>query len=513
MCDSISGDLQDVATTFFTKSGKPRASVPSVHQALTSEEKSMSPLLYIDVFELNVDYRTHTNVGSQALRSLLTDTALATRWSLVMYLPIGDTQCSTQDTIKQKHTSRLWSPWVGAGELTDSQEQELRDWKHDRKELTRKDMRQFFRAGFRQVQDPTVVSLQFKLYFYLFLVPSYLDPPLLSHEEAFEREVVEPPRPTEKSRIERLFLEKTIIWCSKRNELVDAFQRCSLPVSENPQYQDMRKPFQQALSEAQSKLEQCQETIRQIEEPVLRAEDGNLLSQQELNELRQAFELLFQSMDPLRQKMADTELAQTNALERLRRTKIECMSKEIRDFDERVRSEVTTMINQQGGGPYLILRSDAIHACACNLQSSLIELLLEFIPSQERKERAINHPDSDGQTPLMVAAAMLDQDDRQYQTCELLLGLGANKSIISPSGYTALGKVRMGQLAVNEFNTTFGLPPSSGNWGGIRAMEALLKPLMGPTAADDALLEDADDESTDGSMIHEDDDEESDDEE
>jgi hypothetical protein len=66
----------------------------------------------------------------------------------------------------------------------------------------------------------------------------------------------------------------------------------------------------------------------------------------------------------------------------------------------------------------------------------------------------------------------------------------------------------MGQLAVNEFNNTFGLPPSSGNLDGIRAMEALLKPWMGPTAADDALLEDADDESTDGSMIHEDDDEE-----
>jgi hypothetical protein len=32
-------------------------------------------------------------------------------------------------------------------------------------------MQQFFRAGFRQVQDPTVVSSE-----YLFLVPSYLDP-------------------------------------------------------------------------------------------------------------------------------------------------------------------------------------------------------------------------------------------------------------------------------------------------------------------------------------------------
>jgi hypothetical protein len=105
----------------------------------------------------------------------------------------------------------------------------------------------------------------------------------------------------------------------------------------------------------------------------------------------------------------------------------------------------------------------------------------------------------------MVAAAMLDQDDCQYQTCELLLGMGANKSIISPSGHTALGKARMGQLAVSEYNTTVGLPPNARNSDGIRAMEALLKPLMGPTAADDALLHDDDDESTDGSMMDEED--------
>ncbi len=106
-----------------------------------------------------------------------------------------------------------------------------------------------------------------------------------------------------------------------------------------------------------------------------------------------------------------------------------------------------------------------------------------------------------GQTPLMFAAAMLDQDDCQYQTCELLLGM-----VISPSGHTALGKARMGQLAVSEYNNTFGLPPNARNLDVIRAMEALLKPLMGPTAADDALLHDDDDESTDGSMMDEDDD-------
>jgi hypothetical protein len=106
---------------------------------------------------------------------------------------------------------------------------------------------------------------------------------------------------------------------------------------------------------------------------------------------------------------------------------------------------------------------------------------------------------------------MLNQEDRQYQTCELLLGLGANKSIIYSSGHTALGKARMGQLAVSEYNNAFGLPPNARNLDGIRAMEALLTPLMGPTTADNALLHDDDDKSTDVSMMDEDDEEGSDD--
>jgi tRNA A58 N-methylase Trm61 len=93
-----------------------------------------------------------------------------------------------------------------------------------------------------------------------------------------------------------------------------------LPVSKNPQYQAIRKTFQQALSRAQFKLEQCQETLRQVEESVMCAKGANLID----------FEPLVQSMDALRKKLEDTEWTQTNALECLRRsTKTECMSKEI----------------------------------------------------------------------------------------------------------------------------------------------------------------------------------------
>jgi hypothetical protein len=179
---------------------------------------------------------------------------------------------------------------------------------------------------------------------------------------------------------------------------------------------------------------------------------------------------------------------------------------------------VTATIKNQGGdgGPELIHGSNAIHACAFNLHSSLIGILLEFLPSEQKKQQAVNLPDGSRQTPLMIAAAKLDHDERRYQTCELLLELGADKSIVDPSGHTALGKFREGQRIIRDMDDmdgTFGMAPPDPDHrlDRVKAMEALLKPLLGPTEADNALLEEEeDDEGSDGGML--DDDEESDEE-
>jgi hypothetical protein len=519
MCASISGDLQDIAVTFFTNNGKPRASVPCVHQALTSEGKSLAPFLYIKDFELDVDYRIHTNVGSRALRSLLADTALAKQWSLAMYLPSSATQLSGEDAQKQKDISRLQSPWMQSDELTEAQKQDLQDWKDYRLELTRKDMRQFFRAGFRQVQDPSVICSKPDGCFYLYLAPSYLDLPQISHEGALEVSIVEAPPPTkEKSPTEKEFFQKMKSWCSERNELLGVLQSYSLPLSEIPQFRSIVEGFQQSLSKSQFLLERGEENLRRIAETDnLFSEQTQHVGRQESESVRQYIARLRQetltNMDGLRKDIPDMEEKQIKALESLRGIATDTLSKteqQIRDFDERVRSEVAATIKNQGGdgrGPELILGSNAIHACAFNLHSSLIVMLLEFLPSQEKKQQAVNLPDGSGQTPLMIAAAKLDHGERRYQTCELLLELGADKSIVDPSGHTALGKFREGQRTIRDMDGTFGLAPPDPDHrlNHVKAMEVLLKSLLGPTEADDALLEEEDDEADDDLLEEEDD--------
>jgi hypothetical protein len=106
MCDYISSELQDFAVTLFTNGGSPWASVPSVHQALTLKQEGLPQFLYIHEFELNPKYRIHANVGTRALRSLLTETALVKRWPLAVCLPCSATQISGQQ--KMRKGNKTW---------------------------------------------------------------------------------------------------------------------------------------------------------------------------------------------------------------------------------------------------------------------------------------------------------------------------------------------------------------------------------------------------------------------
>jgi hypothetical protein len=83
----------------------------------------------------------------------------------------------------------------------------------------------------------------------------------------------------------------------------------------------------------------------------------------------------------------------------------------------------------------------------------------------------------------------------------------------SPSHHLILSRYqRNGQRAIRDIKAMFGMAPPDPDQdlNLVTRTETLLKPLLGPTAADNALLqEDDDDESRDESMM--DDDEEDDD--
>ena len=157
--------------------------------------------------------------------------------------------------------------------------------------------------------------------------------------------------------------------------------------------------------------------------------------------------------------------------------------------DCNVREEVCRFI--EGGAS--IKDSHALHACAANHAPGYIELLLELIPASERA-LALNRFDEKGSTPLMLAASSkIDRKDPEwkYHTAKTLIDLGADKSITNRSGETALGTLRSAKRYWDDFRRVFSLPPRPEDAVTARvhsALELLLCPENGPTAADRAIL-------------------------
>jgi hypothetical protein len=145
--------------------------------------------LYLNKLELDTDYQDSTLAGAQAIRSLLCDTLLHSRWSLVVYVPDIEVHFNDDDRRKaREHAMRDREAFIRGhtSDQADTDEDEsraLHDWiAHRVDALAQKDMRQFFRSGFQQVAELVHDSDCY----YMFAVPTFLEgrSVMVSHVEA-----------------------------------------------------------------------------------------------------------------------------------------------------------------------------------------------------------------------------------------------------------------------------------------------------------------------------------------
>jgi hypothetical protein len=126
--------------------------------------------------------------------------------------------------------------------------------------------------------------------------------------------------------------------------------------------------------------------------------------------------------------------------------------------------------------------SHALHAAAFLGQPALVAGLVQLGASVDARDRT-------GFTPLMIAAQKVSSkyhpvhNPHDDTACvDMLLSLGADKSLVGPDGCSALGCYRQAQRNTDDFLATFGMQ-------GLRRgtnlpVEAKLTPPAGPTAAD-----------------------------
>jgi hypothetical protein len=169
--------------------------------------------------------------------------------------------------------------------------------------------------------------------------------------------------------------------------------------------------------------------------------------------------------------------------------------------DSGVKAEIGRLVGGaagEDGAATTIRNSNSIHACAAQMTPEYIDLLLEFLPVTERRS-LLNKFDSTGLTPLMVAASVSrfsDQPELRYRTAEHLIDLGANKNITEACGETALGRFRDMRRSMTDREDVHDMDDES-NRRHAESMERLLRPIGGPTAADDACLDTNDDDDDD----------------
>ena len=274
MCDSISQELQAMSVECFNNNGKPR--LASLKAALQDNNHDTDfyrwPLLYISSFELPTEYRgMKCTVGPLILRTLLNDTLKDHRWSIAMYMPYYKGQFNTDDE-RQYNEARYID-----GTLTDVQLREKKERLDRRNELTRIDMRQFFRAGFSQLADPSVILESSN--FYVYTVPSnyYRNTegpqeqiPMLTEREALEIEIVEPPPgPLEQTAKEKELFNLVLDKSTRHQEMIQRIDYYRKPPREVDEckavFENMEEQMQDC-SDILQRLQRVQEHKSQTDE-------------------------------------------------------------------------------------------------------------------------------------------------------------------------------------------------------------------------------------------------------
>jgi len=560
MADSISQEIQETGCAFFDARGRPR--VESVKQALKNDDEKTA-FLYINAFDfLAPEYQTTTTTGARALRILLTDTSLKDKWSVAAYIPDARSQFNpndreTESAMSFRQREHFMARMMQDSDVSDT-ESEL-NWQERRKDLNNLDMRHFFRAGFQQAKE---LVMDHNCAF-VFAVRSFLQQPMISHEEAMTIEIAEKPKPQhEPTKEEKKMLKIMKRFCTQRREIDNARRQLQRPREEQAIYRYAQEKLAEAQRETQRAVDTANEEIstaensRQVFTALLSASNaeetrhamvlaapglnGDDIPQEAIEQqlarlqdenARQEMQQCLDSTNDLLSRMRrvlDTTLPnavrQRQELERRLNVQIdeaieeqrENNRQEARDLDARVRLQVSELVEKAGSD--IIQNSDALQACACNLQPNYIELLLSFVPDA-KKVSAMNSLDSHGETPLRIAAlsgacSSLCPETR-LQTCQKIIELGGDKNLTDSNGLTALGKFRKADRCQRDFWGSCGVlnltnPNYRAQVESAPALEELLRPVLGPTAADEAILDegsesesDFDDEDGEGEEVEE----------
>lgn len=169
-CDAETAELQEMGCALFSSNGKPR------YAPLKADASAKSGgFLYIATFNLDAEHRADgaTDVGTAAIRALLSCEALAGRWSVASYIA-DSSACltSAEAAAERAQMPRGMAAFRAPPEAPEAKA--LRIAKIN--ERMAKDARQFLRAGFEE--------MAYSKGGWLFITKKMVTSPVMTHEAA-----------------------------------------------------------------------------------------------------------------------------------------------------------------------------------------------------------------------------------------------------------------------------------------------------------------------------------------
>ncbi len=206
----------------FTNSGEPK--VESL-KGLIDPDFGPYYLLYIQEFMLPYEYRSlESTVGPNLIKSMLW--TFGGWYSIALYIPYKDTQFTMEEADARRYREKF--TFRDEDERTDEEIQAEEEQQKRHEVLREQDMRQFFKAGFHQVNDRSIIETS--EYSYVFTTPKDAEKPILSVEDALNKPIARKtptkPEATGLARELQLFVKKKAIeW----NGMVEELKRLRDP--------------------------------------------------------------------------------------------------------------------------------------------------------------------------------------------------------------------------------------------------------------------------------------------
>ncbi|EJK72416.1 hypothetical protein THAOC_06057 [Thalassiosira oceanica] len=482
--DAHSRELQEVGWRVCDSRGRPQ--LRSIKEA--DKDGSAKFGGYIHVVEVNITndaYKKNTNVVGHALRAALTLPELRNKWTLATAMADARLFMSKDDANRKREVARKLD-WQDSGEdivalMEEKQRLEIRF-----KECGALDARAFMRVGYRQI--PEVVGSDRHQPAWLFALPSFLDGPLLSHDDVMEMKLIELDLPQEPINADKILFDIVKRALNDRKQKADSVAYLERDMNKRKQLSKHQWDESSSNIESFAELtEATDERLRQLED-MMRETNGESISQvtNQLSELRSQLE----NLKNLQKKQATTFEEYWDEHTENENRHISNLNAELLKVDEDLKGQVASLVNERGAS---IRKSYVLHCSARFLYMGHFDFLLQLVPKSERAQ-AVNDLDTNGSTPLhCVVMGMPELSDAKnyHDAVRHLIDLGADKGVTDASGRTPLGQYRAVKRSKNDFMRAFGLSASLRDgddadeaWAVIQGMEASLMPPGGETQAD-----------------------------